>query len=470
MKTSLLLPLFTLMSLLLFGQEKKSWTIMHYAAGSNSSEIDLMEDVQEMIHGKQSDEYELILLIDRTDGHTNDSTTLGENFDDTRLYRIRNNAYEELNGKEFLPEILPDATFDINMADANTLKRFVQYCKKYYPAEHYMLIMRSHGNGLSMCPDHENGTRDQIYPAEMSDILTKRESVDILGLDVCSMAGLENLYEWRPDGNTFGASYVIASAPVSAAWAYDKILERLRSDKESTTDENYFSKGSEEYHDPKKMTPLAFAKLIMEEVYDSQPWASWGLFDNRKIEDVKTSIDILAQKLVNENQNVLINTINNSLGYHHITGDDSETAQLTQPYLDSYDFFHKIALNDTITAPCRNKAKKVCENLDQLVIQSYYGSGFLPIPNDFKENKYGSYIILPKGNRIYSKTGSTFWAHTNWYHPDNQEAIGNAYGKYDWCADGAISRNQKVENFFELLDYLFDDKNDESGGVNKYQW
>jgi len=468
---SIVIILLLFIPLLLISQEKKAWTIMHYAAGSNSSEVDLLDDVGEMMQGKQSEDYDLILLIDRTAGHSNDSTTLGENFIETRLYRILQNAYEELDGKEFLSEIRPGNTHDLNMADANTLKLFIQYCKKYHPAENYMLILRSHGSGLSMCPDHESGKRDQLYPGEINDVLTKNESVNILGLDVCSMAGLENLYEWRPDGKSFGADYVIASAPVSAAWAYDQILGRLQSNKDSsTTDENYFSQGKENNIDPKTMKPLTFAKMIMEEIYDNQPWASWGLFDNSQIGKVKSNIDDLSKYLVNEDPSILTDIINNALSYHHVFGDDTETARLTQPYIDAYDFFNKIANNKSLSDPSRKKAKIIGEHLDNLVLYSYYGRGYLPTISDFIEKKSGVYLILPLGNRIYSKSGASFWSHSNWFHPYNQEKIGNAYGMYDWCSDGATSGNLKVDNFFELLDFLFDINNDRNGGLNKYQW
>jgi clostripain len=444
---------------------------MYYAAGCNSSEIDLLSDVDEMIRGKQSEDYEVILLIDRTEGHSNDSTTLGENFTDTRLYRINKNSYEELNGKELLPELSTKQSYDANMADAHTLKQFIRYCKTYYPADHYMLVMRSHGNGLGMCPDSEHGVRDKLYPGEMSDILTKAESVDILGLDVCSMAGLENLYEWRPGAENFGAEYVIASAPVSAAWAYDQIFGRLKPGAiEKSKDSNYFSEGIEEYLDPNSMRPIDFAKLIMEEIYDNQPWASWGLFDNSKIVSLKLSIDDLSKALVDEPPELIPEIIEQSLGYYHNAGNNLEEAQLTLPYLDAYDFFNRLTQHEKISNSTIEKAKIVCDYIDQLVLYSYFGRGFFPDADNFKEGKGGSYIILPNGARIFSSSGSSFWSHTTWYHPADQQSIGNAYGKYDWCIDGATPGNQKVENFFEFLDYLFDPINNKTGGVNKYQW
>ncbi|MDG2450076.1 MAG: clostripain-related cysteine peptidase [Saprospiraceae bacterium] len=288
MKDIFLILFTTFLTLTSYSQEQKNWTIMHYSVGSNSSEIDLMSDIDEMKQGKISNDYNLITLIDRIEGFSHDSLTLDGNFTDTRLYQINHNTYERLEGKEFLPEIGFDHSYEANMADVSVLKRFIQYCKKYYPANNFMLVLRSHGNGVAMCPDAEGGQMDRIYPAEISNILTNEESVDILGLDVCSMAGLENLYEWRPQNNSFSADFVLASSPLSGAWAYDAILNRITNDKTSisASDISFFNGGKEKNLNPKTMTPIDFSKLIMEEIYDNQRWASWGLFDNSKIIDV----------------------------------------------------------------------------------------------------------------------------------------------------------------------------------------
>ena len=266
-------------------QIDNGWTIMYYAVGSNSSEIDLLSDIGEMMKGKTSEGYELITLIDRTEGYSDDASTLGENFTDTRLYKLYDNKYQELDGGEFLPEIRTNTSAELNMADAHVLKRFIQYCKANYPARHYMLVFRSHGNGVGMCPDAESGTFDKLYPGELRDVLTQEESVDILGLDVCSMAGIENFYEWRPGDNSFSADYILASAPLSAAWAYDDIFSRLQTDKDNYTSSgtNHFEGGEEFSLNPNTMSPLEFSGLLIEEIYDSQQWASWGLFDNNVI-------------------------------------------------------------------------------------------------------------------------------------------------------------------------------------------
>ena len=456
-----------------YSQAKNGWTIMYYAVGSNSSEIDLLNDVNEMIKGKTSDGYEVIMLIDRIEGYSNDSTALGENFTDTRLYQFHNNTYKELSGKDLLPEINPSTTYEANMGDANLLKKFIQYSKKYYPAKNYMLVMRSHGNGIGMCADRDSGNGDKIYPSEMRDVLTKKESVDILGLDVCSMGGLENFYEWRSDdSDSFSADYILASAPLSAAWAYDDLFGRLQSKKATpSTEPNYFSSGNERNMNPYTMTPIEFSKLMIEEIYDSQRWASWILFDNKKVAIVKNKIDELARLLVKEEKSKILKIIKNSLGYYHNTNTNIEVAQLTFPYVDAYDFFYKISKSNDLKEITKSKAREVCEAIDKQILHSYYGSGYLPQTNDFVNGKNGVYIILPQGDRKFSQTNRSFWAHTTgWFHPDDKTKQSDSYGKYDWCSNGAVRGNNKVDNFFEYLDYLFDDSNSDKGGVNGYKW
>jgi clostripain len=451
-------------------QALNGWTIMHYAVGSNSSESDLLADMDEMIRGKISDGYELITLIDRTEGFSEDSTTLGENFTDTRMYSFNGFRYNELNGSKALPEISTKTSFDGNMGDADLLKRFIQHCKAYYPAEHYMLILRSHGNGVSMCPDAESGTPDRLYPAELRDVLGPNESVDILGLDVCSMAGLENMYQWKPHADKFSADYLIASAPLSGAWAYDEMLQRLRNGSILKPDSAHFAGGMEDNMDPWTMTPENFTQLVLEELYDNQAWASWGAFDLNHIDSVKDLVDETARFLAKDDKDEVYSIFEESLAYFHNTSNDAEIAKLTFPYLDSYDFFARISGNHNLSDDSRKSAVKACEAIDNLVLYSYYGRGFLPETDRFIDNKSGAYIIAPLGRETYSGSGRSFWSHANWFHPYAQTELEDAYGKYDWCAGNAIAGDNTVSNFFELLDYLFDESNDENGGVNQYQW
>ncbi|WP_025665792.1 clostripain-related cysteine peptidase [Aquimarina megaterium] len=453
----LFIILFTLSTTTIHSQTDNGWTIMYYAAGSNSSELDLLQNIEKMIEGKQSKGYEVITLIDRIEGYSKDAKTLGENFTDTKLYKFEANSYQELSGKEILPEFEKETSYEANMGDADLLKRFIIYCKKYYPAKHYMLILRSHGNGWRMCPDREAGIDDALHSTEISEVLSNDESVDILGFDVCSMAGLENFYEWRPSETSFSANYILASAPVSASWDYKSIFSRLQTDGKTSKENNYFESGKEKILNPFKMTPDQFSKLLIEEIYDSQKWCSWGLFDNTKITDVKLKIDELARLLSVEKNADIYSIIEQASGYYNEKGVEEVKQEVAFPYIDAYDFAQQIGNNQKLDQITRAKASEVCEIIDQLVLYSYYGGkGPLPKKDNFEEGKNGVYIIAPQGNKVYPPTGKTFWKHSKkWFSPYDQKHITGAYGLYDWCSDGMKPENEKVDNFYEYLDFLF---------------
>ncbi len=460
-------PIFKILFIILFilsltttiyAQTDNGWTIMYYGAGSNSSELDIFNDINGMIKGKQSTGYEVITLIDRIEGFSNDSKTLGENFTDTKLYKFDAGSYQELSGKEILPEFKKETSYEANMGDANLLKRFIKYCKTYYPAKHYMLIIRSHGDGWSMCPDNEAKNEDFLYSTELSDVLSVDESVDILGLDVCLMAGLENFYEWRPNETSFSTDYVLASAPVSQSWDYKNIFNRLSvaTKNSSGKQKNYFEEGKEKILNPFNMTPDQFSKLLIEEIYDSQQWSSWGLFDNSKITDVKLKIDELAKLLSTEKNTIMYSIIEQVSGYYHEKGIEKVEQEIVFPYIDAYDFAQQISNHQELNQKTKAKAKEVCESIDQLVIHSYYGGkGPLPKKDNFNEGKNGVYIITPLGNKTDSLIKGTFWKYVKaWYGPDDKRH-NKAHGLYDWCSDGMKPENEKIDNFYEYLDFLF---------------
>lgn len=426
MKRSVLLFGALGLALTVFAQsaDKKTWTIIYYAAGGNSSEQDLMSDVDEMMRGKKNDTYNLIMLIDRAEGYSNDESTLDGNFTDTRMYSIHPGEYKRLKD---LSE-----SKDENMGDAHVLAKFIDRTKREYPAEHYLLVLRSHGNGVGMCPDAENGPRDNLYPAELTDVLGPEHSVDVLGLDVCSMAGIENLYQWRPRNSHFSADFVMASAPLSGAWAYDHLLERIE--------------------DAASVSPRQMTLLLYQNVEEYQRWASWGAFDNRKVEEVKKSMDRAAHLLALESMDVLYAELEATLGYFHQTSDDEATAQLAFPYLDAYDYWLRLSTCTEISEESRNAALEVCAGIDALVLDSYYGRGFLPPTDRFVDGRSGVYQILPLGRKIYPQSGQTFWSHCNWF--SGEARTDDAYGRYDWCNEGATS-DGSVGNFYQLLEKMY---------------
>ncbi|HYG03620.1 MAG TPA: clostripain-related cysteine peptidase [Chryseosolibacter sp.] len=436
-----------------------NWTILYYAAGCNSSEETLLQDLNEIKNATRDNQgYRIITLIDRVEGFSSDANTFGEDFTDTRLYEITEQNFRRVSGRELLPEITNTSVHDANMGDANTLKRFIMFGKKYYPASHYALFVYSHGDGISFSADIESD-RDALYPAEITDVLTAQESVSLIAMDVCSMAGIEVAYQWRPQKNKFGANYLVASAPVSAPWDYASIFNRLS------------KSGAQKKIDPTKMSPEDFGNLLIEEIYNSQPWCSWGFFDLSKAGKVKSAIDsYIKANSIDSHRKVLKDAQTKTIEY--LPTFDAANAsyyRMRIPYFDAFDLFRQLKDHN----PVDNTAvDDILTAIDELVVQSFYATGgnFLKPTDHFVNGQNGVYIFFPFGKELYPYSNKIHWAEQKFYSPKMFRST-NSYGNLMWCADGATGGNGKVENWFELLDAMFDDHRLAAGdGYNGYHY
>ena len=137
-----------------FTTKERCWTIMYYGDADCNLEAAIMNDIAEMKSGYVNDQgLDLVTLVDRhpystlANGYSADSTTLGANFADTRLFRITNGKAERIGGSSQMPSITTTSSYEVNMGDAETLKSFIEFCKANYPAKNYALILSNHGGG-----------------------------------------------------------------------------------------------------------------------------------------------------------------------------------------------------------------------------------------------------------------------------------------------------------------------------------
>jgi hypothetical protein len=91
---------------------------------------------------------------------------------------------------------------EMNSSDPMTLKTFVLYGMKTYPAKKTMLLISDHGYGWwGICQDESNG--DTLMPMHgitkaLTDVKASTgKTVDLLALDACNMASIEAMYELR---------------------------------------------------------------------------------------------------------------------------------------------------------------------------------------------------------------------------------------------------------------------------------
>lgn len=477
-------------------------TIIYYCDADNNLEGALLEDIEEMKAGIKPG-IKVVALVDRIPSYSSNSTILGENFTDTRLYEI---AYDQqaqtgkatrISGGSEFPEITKVSNFEANMGDANTLAKFINFCKANYGARQYALIMANHGGGVrteedsetnhlnrAVCWDDTNG-HDTLYTGEISDVLGSSHSVDLLGYDACLMGSAEIAYQYRPGNGGFEAQVMVASAPTEwgNGWRYDNILERIKVTNDTHNGENDLTMGGQEnYYSPHSITMLQLGGIIVEEQRDSTSARNdqqLSCYDLSGAANVKTSVDAFAKELYSENSN-LENIRGNITAptIIHYYRPFSSNEQINYPFFDLYDLAKKTNEDDqNYSQAIRDKASAVMTAVDNLVVYSFAGSKF----NGFTDSKNGVSIFFPKGdnnNWIYDSTAQKYvqvrhWSQQWWYHPlDTTVSMGAGkyYGKIKWCADGLNTAINKVGNWFELLDSWYDASNSADGGLNGYQW
>lgn len=95
-----------------------------------------------------------------------------------------------------------------SMVDPATLSDFIQYCKKEYPANRYMLVFWDHGGGsLTGYGYDQNFKKDSMTLPEIATALKNGGcTFDVIGFDACLMSTLETALVLEPYGD-----YMVAS-------------------------------------------------------------------------------------------------------------------------------------------------------------------------------------------------------------------------------------------------------------------
>jgi len=451
----------------------KPWTLLIYGGVDSSAEAHILPHLQSLgALSSKGQAGQILLLMDRTPGHSDDDQILGENFEDTRLFQLNGGTWNRVAGGAAFPEITQDSTYEANSGHADTLGKFIDFGKKFAPAERYALIVFGHGDCRSVCPDltSPNAERDEhddpLYVAELTHHLTAAQSVDLIWFDVCSFAAIENAYQLRPRGGAFSTQAMLATPPVSTPAPMSAILEQAG------------ILGEHSDGDKQPADGVAFGTVAVDvtarHLAKASPLASfseaWSCFDLTAADDVKRAVDRLAVVLADGEHKQLAERIRGSgkkrptLNYMStVLAKDVERAWVAAPHFDLYDLARRLD-DDSATAPeVKSPARDVMHSVDRLVAASYGGRRY----RNFEPGKHGVYIVFPDGDASWRDKPQ--WARFGWYHPDDRQSHRYSFGNYAWCADGATASNGVVENWFELMDRWFDTDN-ATGGLNGYRW
>jgi clostripain len=412
----------------------RPWTILLYGAVDNSADdpfVDFTDQIRKAIDDDPG--IELVMFIDRSAKHRKRKTYLGDDFSGSRLYRVTKNSAERLSGNSQFPEITTDADVSLNAGDASIMGKFIAWGKANYPAKRYALLIYSHADGQSMCPD--DASKADMGIAEVTDEIGAEQRVDFLALELCNMGGAEIAYQWRPGNGGFEADVLLAIPNAGPPLDWHRAFDRIRSPGHESNASSTL--------DPANMSAEDFGKLVIEEGElgrrkSERPGGrgsreSAGCYDLRKAGEVKTALDALAAAMATADckDAVLQLRKDNSDGEMICYSED-------RSYVDVYDLCRRISQCDQLPESVCTAAAKVMEQVDAFMIASFGMSGY----GRFEAGKNGVFVVLPPG-----KQGS--WKSYAWYAPT--KGTGDDYGNWSFLRDGATADDATVENWYELV-------------------
>jgi len=446
------------------------WTVMIYGGVDSTAESYLLPQLASLKKASRAGLVgEVVLLIDRVKGDSDDKKILGADFDDTRLFRLVASRWERVDGGTEFPEITLTSTYEANTGDPRTLQKFIRFAKREYPAKHYALLLFGHGESRSACPDTSSECADSgefedpLFTAEISEGLTQREAVDVLWVDVCSFGGIENAYQFRPGPDRFHAQVMLTAVSLSTPAPMADVLRQCG------------IIGPSQEHEVAPSAE-AFGKTALNAVADNLgkrtprknrvEREAWGCYDLSRAAAVKQAVDRLAVAVVEADGRKIVEEIRGwgdnpmTLNYLHQL---DPTRWVSSAHFDLYDLARRIRDDLRLSQAIRVAAANLARNVDTMVLASVGMDDY----TGFEPGRHGLYIVFPGGEAEIG--GAPAWSYFRWYHPYDQRKLRAAFGNYDWCRDGPVPGNGQVENWFELLDSWYDENN-ETGGMNFYRW
>jgi clostripain len=497
-------------------QPIREWTVIHYVAGDNDADEQYAATLAPLKANLGSAPgLNWVMLVDLAKGYGRYDKVFGEDFSDTRIYELQPGQFVRRAGGDVMPQITTTSTYEANSGDAATLRDFIRYAKKYYPAKHYALVVLSHGWGVAFAPDmDEHNFGDAIYPAEMTDVLSKEDSVDLLVLDVCTFASVEDFYQWRPGNGRFEVRWVVASPPASGSPDYAELINRITGGTIKSHTPDKVVGGMKRSFKPADLTPKDFGEVVLSDFAENNAGECWGLYDLSHVADVKAAFDRLATLVAGDrqaraeledirgrgNKPKTMNYMDYFLFKEYLgdkwRADERQLANswLSGPNFDAYDFGQRVSKSAKLSPQARQTGNGIAEAVDALVVRSFAGAKMWPV---FDAGKHGVFFVFPDGA---SKLGDkTHWELMSWYSAadlrselaaqhvtlrdsdkckllcliqnltpeewrvqrnelesrleqlDSTEFMTRGYGRLSWAIDRAAIDGSSVGNWYELL-------------------
>ncbi len=190
------------------------WTVMVYFNGNGDLEKDMEKNMASLEKAGSDGNINFVAQIAR----------MSKKGEAQRVHLKKPSWMGLKNNSEVMDNLGPT-----NMAHPQSLKDFITWGMKKFPAERYALIMNGHGMGfVGSMPDELS--KDFMSTPEFESavkVATKEagRKIDVLGFDSCLMATAETAYSAKD-----AANFMIASQEVVIAgnWDYEKFGNEMK--------------------------------------------------------------------------------------------------------------------------------------------------------------------------------------------------------------------------------------------------
>ncbi len=204
--------------------QQKKWTVLLYLDGDNNNiQQDLITAFQEMIQDGVGSNHEvnIVAQFDRYPGNSayggweiTHRFFITPGMEPTEENAIKNWG-DGFGGRE------------VDMSDPDTLKDFIAWSVKNYPAERYALILADHGFGWEgLLIDDTNYSRTMSIKQLRQALMDAQVHIELLCLDACTMQMIEVAYELKDTG----ADILVSSENTGTTWPFTDILNAVTHD------------------------------------------------------------------------------------------------------------------------------------------------------------------------------------------------------------------------------------------------
>ncbi|GMV88443.1 MAG: hypothetical protein AMXMBFR81_13740 [Chthonomonas sp.] len=209
-----------------FVTKRTKWTVMVFLNAANDLYRFSTLNVNQMESVAQNPDVRFVLQWKQST-----SRYPGSTFDGTRRYLVKPDTTSAIAS-----QMMQDMGA-VDMGRPETMQAFIRWCKTYFPADRYALVVWNHGNGWrrsaelgrAVSYDDETGNAIQIWELQQA---MGGEQVDIFAWDASLMQMVEVATEVADQ-----ARYVVGSeeSPPGEGYPYDRVFSVFRDNPDAAT-------------------------------------------------------------------------------------------------------------------------------------------------------------------------------------------------------------------------------------------